>query len=236
MSPIQHYLPMIAYCLLIGFVILAFLYDHVERGYLLTKNASDASDYIERALQRIAVCTETDRPRQRALLQTLEAWTNLVHTYRLPYWISHQTLASYMQYHDLAPYDLFIDLSMMADDTSKLIQSMKSNPSSIYELQVSNRASSLSRSTDRVQHDVRFLNRKKNVSINIWSTDTNLRSNSATVFYRDVPLIDWIYPLKLCVLSGIRVWCPAQAQKLVTLIYRNTNTSVFCINRTWIRQ
>ena len=236
MSHIRRYLPMIAYCLLIGFVIWALLYDHVQRGYLLTKNAKNASDYIERALQRIPVCTEADRSRQRALLYTLQAWTNLVRTYRLPYWISHQTLASYIQYRALAPYDLRIDLSMMADHTSQLIQLMKINPSSIYELQISNRSSSLSRSIDQIQHDVRFLNREKNVSINIWSTDKVLRSNSETVLNRNVPLIDWIYPLELCVLSGIRVWCPAQAKKLVTLIYRNTNTAVFCINQTWIRR
>ena len=109
---------MFVYCLLVFCVLSALLYDHARRGYFLTSSAWNASDYIERALQKTAVCTKNDRFRHRALLHTLQAWTHLVHSHQLPSWISHQTLVSYVLYHNLALYDLHIDLSMIIDHSA----------------------------------------------------------------------------------------------------------------------
>ena len=55
--------------------------------------------------------------------------------------------------------------------------------------------------------------------------------------WKSTPM-EWTLPLQKCTFSGIKVWCPAQPEKLVSDTYGDisVNTSaVECVNQTWVR-
>ncbi len=43
---------------------------------------------------------------------------------------------------------------------------------------------------------------------------------------------EWIFPLRPCMFSGIKLWCPAQPKKLTTSIYGQI--PIHCSNGIWI--
>jgi len=180
------------------FIIASLIYDHYERGYYLTNYLFNQTIFVERALKRIPICNENDYLKHKSLLYTFQTWTQLAQSNQLRYWIAYKTLTAYVRYYGLAPYDHDIDVFIMAEDISKVVELMKANYSSMYKLKVS-------KDTDL------------NASINIWPVYTN---RSLLVQYLDADSwisspIEWTFPLEPCVFSGIQVWCPARPNKLV---------------------
>jgi hypothetical protein len=234
--------------LLIVVIIIGLAYDHHQRGRLFTERASNASYFIERALQTIPTCTYDDRARQRTLIDMLQTWTNLIHSFHIPYWISHQTLTSYNRYHNIAAYDLTIDLSVMAEDLSKIDRLVRANLSSDYELKIfsertiDNHWLMNLQANDSIDYKAQLINSKLNVSINIWPSYVHSFVKHRPQLIQRVNSTNWTQssldltlPLEWCVLSGIQVWCPAQPKSLVDSIYREIAGNVSCRNSQWIR-
>jgi len=232
------------------FIVSSLIYDHYQHGYLFTSRSSHEIIFIEQALERIPICNSDDRPRQRALLYTLQAWTHLAHLHHIRYWIAYKTLAGYLQRYDLSPYDHDIDILIMAGDTPKLIELSKKNYSSIYELKVhpqwfitkvSNRSYFPSEGIDFIMQNARFIDQKNNVSINIWPMNTNYFNKNTLMLVQNLDFdtsilfpIEWTFPLEPCVISNIRVWCPTQPKKLTASIYGQKSVYLSCINGSWV--
>lgn len=230
MNRLYTYLVPYLFVSLFLFITVSLIYDHYERGYRFTNRLWNQTFFIERALERIPICNENDHLRHRTLLYTFQTWSQLAQMKQLRYWIAYKTLAAYVRYHDLAPYDRDIDVFIMAEDTPKLIELMKSNYSSMYKLKVhpqwfiskvSNRSKFPSEGIDFTTENARFVHLNSSVSINIWPVYTNdyKKTTLMLVQYLDVDSwilspIEWTFPLEPCVFSGIQVWCPARPKKL----------------------
>ncbi len=87
------------------FVISVFVYELYQLDFKLLIRSSNETALIEQALEQMPTCNSYDRPRQRALLYTLQAWTHLAHSHHIRYWISHRTLTGYTQRQGPLPYD-----------------------------------------------------------------------------------------------------------------------------------
>jgi hypothetical protein len=247
MNQIKTYMLPLIFTPIILFIINSLIYDRYQRRYLFTNRSSNETIFIEQALERIPTCNEQDQSRQRALLYTLQAWSHLAHTHHIRYWIAYKTLAGYLHHYDLAPYDHDIDILIMAEDTPQLIDLKKENYSSIYKLKVhpewfmakaSNRSYFPSEGIDFLLQNARFINQKNNVSINIWPMYLN---NNALMLVQNLYFdnwilspVEWTFPLEPCVFSGVRVWCPAQPNKLTISIYGQTSVYPSCVNGRWV--
>ncbi|CAF4221871.1 unnamed protein product, partial [Rotaria magnacalcarata] len=195
-------------------------------------------------------CTPNDDLRQRALLYTLLQWTQLARKNKIRYWIAHETLNGYVQWHGLSPHALDLDILVMAQDTSHLVELRPLYFSSDYELKVhpqwhivGKRKGSYfnAEGTDFVEPNARFINRKDHVYINIWPmhdyhpNQTKTENLTKEMFneydenykWKSSPK-EWTFPLKPCRFSGINVYCPAEPEKLITNI-----SSIICINGSW---
>ena len=214
---------------------------------------------IERALQRIPTCTRDDRSHQRALLYMLRQWIRLAQKYHIQYWIAYQTLNAYLKHRALLPYQLHIDLTIMAQDTSQLLRLSQFNLSSIYKLKIHpqwfivghrKRSYFHSEGIDFLAPNARFINRNDHVYLNIWPvydydpTRTQLDKNSKGMLtqydrnhkWKSSPK-EWTFPLRECLFSGMKVWCPREAEKLLINIdgeNSTTTASKQCINGSWI--
>ena len=200
------------FLLIVFGVTLLLLHDHCQRGYSGTTRAFNARVFIERALKRLPICSVDDRSRQRALLYTLQTWTQLAEHFDIPFWISHKSLRSYVRSGNLAAHHSDIDVSILVDDLPKLV---RLNLLADYQLEV-----------------LRFVDRRANVSVNIWPT--NLSHLNFRRLIETIRTIQRIFPLEPCVFAGIRVWCPSQPEKLLQTIYRSTEKEVFCSDGKWI--
>ncbi len=250
MNNVNTYLLPIILLPFIIFIIGSLIYDHYQYGYLFTSRSKHESLFIEQALERIPICNSHDRPRQRALLYTLQAWTHLAHSHDIRYWIAYKTLAGYLQHYDLSPYDQDIDVLIMAQDTPQLIELKKANYPSNYELKVhpqwfmskvSNRSYFPSEGINFIMQNARFIDQKHNVSINIWPMYANYldKNTLMLVQYLDfnnwiLSPLEWTFPLEPCVISNIRIWCPAQPKRLTTSIYGQEPVYLSCINGLWV--
>jgi hypothetical protein len=229
------------------FIICAVFYDLHRYDLSVLIRISDQTQMIEQALQQIPTCTPDDRSRQRALLHTLQAWTHLAHPHHVRYWISRRALVSQTESHGSLPYSQSIDVSMLANEIPQLIRLIKVNTSSTYELQVHpqwNTVPAVKRSLfpsqriDWVKYPARFINREKNVSINIQPVFDSLSDQDMLIEYDTqtksrIVSEDWIFPLHPCLFAGVKVWCPAEPRKLATSVFDPGSTAQ-CINGAWV--
>ncbi|CAF4104011.1 unnamed protein product, partial [Rotaria sordida] len=209
-------------------------------------------------LKQIPTCIPDDRPRQRALLYTLQEWTHFAQKYNIRYWIAYKTLVGYVQRHALLPHDSDIDLLIMAQDTAQLFQFSHLNFSSIYEFRIhpewyiveeTKRSYFHSEGIHFVAPNARFINRKDSIHLNIWPMydyhpdQTRMKNNSEAMLtqydknskWKSTPK-EWTFPLEKCLFSGIKVWCPAHPEKLVANIYGPISVNISsteCINGSW---
>lgn len=230
-------------------LILALLfYDFYHHDLTVFIHSSNETAAIERVLQQLPTCTTDDLARQRALLYTLQQWTQLAHSHHIRYWISHETLIGYVQHHRMLPYAQSIDISILADDTPALIPLLKVNRSSRYELKIhpqwnmaktSNRSLFPSQGIGFRQYNAQFVDRQANISINIWPAYDQYPRQSILVQYdsggqqRVIPE-NWIFSLHPCVFSGMKVWCPAQPKTLALASYDSIRTKHWCIDGIWV--
>jgi hypothetical protein len=229
------------------FIISVLFYELYHFDYTLFIRSSNETALIEQALERIPICNSHDRPRQRALLYTLQAWTHLAHSHHIRYWISHRSLIGYTQRQGLLPYDYNIDITILAQDTPQIIELKKANYPSNYELKVhpqwfmskvSNRSYFPSKGIDFIMQNARFIDQKNNVSINIWPIYEKYPNRGVLTEYDKYDrwkstAEEWIFPLRPCRFSGIKVWCPAQQKKLTASMYEQI--SKHCSNGIWIK-
>ncbi|CAF1015133.1 unnamed protein product [Rotaria sp. Silwood1] len=237
----------------------ALIYDYYgpysnDYGQLANENIS-----IETALEQIPACTPDDRPRQRALLYTLQSWIYFAQKHKIQYWISYGTLVGYVQRRGLLPHDPDIDVLIMAQDTSQLFQLSQLNFSSIYKLKVhpqwyivgeDKRSYFHSEGIHFVAPNARFINRKDGIHVDIWPmydydpSRTRMKKNSKPILseynknykWKSSPR-EWTFPLEECLFSGMKVWCPAQPEKLVANIYGPLSvkiSSTACVNGLWV--
>jgi phosphorylcholine metabolism protein LicD len=236
------------------------IYDYYWHKSYFYDQLAHENISIEQALEQIPTCTSDDRLRQRVLLYTLQAWTHLAQQHRIRYWIAYETLAGYVHRRALLPYDSNIDLFIMAHDTSQLFELSKLNLSSNYKLQVhpqwylveqTKRSYFYSEGIDFLAPNARFLHSKDNLSLNIWPVydynpdETRIKKNSQAMLttydknskWKSSPK-EWTFPLRECQLSGIKVWCPAEAEKLVIDIYGQVSvnmSSMVCVYGLWVK-
>ena len=216
---------------------------------------------IEQALQRIPTCTSDDRTRQRALLHTLQAWKHFAQEYHIRYWIAYGSLLGYIYHRAVLPHDPNIDLLVMAQDTSELLRLSQLKFSSNYKLRVhpqwylvehTKRSYFHSEKIDFLAPNARFVsNGDENLFINIWPI-YDYNPNGTRIEKDSTPMLtaydtdyqwkssprEWTFPLRECEFSGISVWCPAEAEKLVAHIYGDIAVDmppVKCVNTSWVR-
>ena len=215
---------------------------------------------IEHALEQILSCNIDDRPRQRALLRALHAWTQFAHQHKIQYWIAYGTLVGYVQRHGLLPHDSDIDILILAQDTQHLLPFSDTNFSSIYELKVhsqwyivgyANRSYFPLQGFNFIAPNARFIDRELRCYVEIWSIHDihpdqprNIKQGNKTLTEYDTSYnwisspIEWTFPLKPCIFSELKVWCPAMPERLVTLLYgieALNKSDKTCVNDTWIR-
>ncbi|CAF1312096.1 unnamed protein product [Adineta steineri] len=214
---------------------------------------------IENALEHIPICNSDDRFRQRCLLTALHAWTDFAHEHKIQYWIAYGTLIGYVQRDGLLPHDYDIDILMLAQDTQYLVPFADINFSSAYELKVhpqwstvgyANRSYFPLEGFTFVAPNARFIDRKFRCYVEIWPTydfhpdqPTNITYLKKTLTDYDRTFnwtsspIQWTFPLQSCIFSGVKVWCPAMPERLVTMVYgieAINKTDKKCVNETWI--
>ena len=158
---------------------------------------SDENLSIEQALQYIPTCVVHDRSRQRSLLYTLREWTHFAQQHQITYWIAYTTLISYVHHHhhSLLPHIYYIDLFIMAQDTSRLFELSHQNLSSTHILRVhpqwyltqhTKRSYFYSENIDFIEPNARFISLKDHVYINIWPAyiynpnDTRIEKNNSS--------------------------------------------------------
>ena len=213
---------------------------------------------IEQALKNIPTCTVDDRTRQRALLYTLQQWSYFAQQYHIQYWITRGALVGYVQRRGLIPFDLNIDILIMAQHTAQLDQLSKLNFSSVYQLKVhpqwflaesEKRSYFESEDINFLAPNARFINRNDDVYINIWPiydhhpaqkriakhNEPILTQYETNDQWKSLPRT-WIFPLYRCFFSGIMVWCPKEAENFVIHMYSDIAanlSSIQCINSSW---
>ena len=237
----------------------ALIYNYYEASSTSYIESSNDDTAIEQALEQIPTCTSDDRRRQRALLHTLQVWTQFAHKHHIRYWIAYGTLVGYVQRRGLLPQDGNIDVSIMAQDTSQLAELRQFNVSSDYELRVHpqwfipeeyKRSYFRSEGIHFVAPNARFIFQKELVCVDIWPTydyhpkrmrflknsEPMLTEYDAGYKWKSSPK-EWIFPLQECFFSGIKVWCPVQPENKVADIYGTISlkmSSSKCVNGSWI--
>jgi len=158
-------------CLLCIFGALNYVYH--QPNYNFSTTFLDKNIDIE----QIPICTANDRSRHRALVHTLQAWTQFAQQHHIRYWIAYGTLVSYVQRRGLLPYDPDINLFIMAQDTSQLLELSRLNISSTYALKVhpqwyivdeTKRSFFSFEGIDFVGPNARFINANDNFHVDIW--------------------------------------------------------------------
>ena len=235
------------FLLIIGFL----AYDLHQYDLTVFIRSFNETEVLERALRGIPKCSPDDHSQQRALLYTLQAWTRLAHPNHLRYWISRESLIGNSQHHRILPNDRSIDISILAAETPRLLELAKLISSSQYQLRVhpqwsmiktSNRSTFPSLGIDFVAYNAQFTDRLNNVSINIWPTYDESSNQNLLVEYdtqsspQSIPE-DWVFPLRPCFFSGVKVWCPAESEKLTLSVYGPMwarKASLRCVNGAWL--
>jgi phosphorylcholine metabolism protein LicD len=214
---------------------------------------------IEQALEQISTCTSNDRSRQRVLLHILQKWTDFTRQHYIRYWIAYGTLVGYVHHHALLPHDSNIDLFIMAQDTSQLLELSQQNFLASYELKIhpqwylveqTKRSYFYSEGIDFIAPNARFINSKDNLYLNIWPiydynpNEARIKKNSTAMLtaydknyqWKSSPK-EWTFPLRECQFSGMKVWYPAEPEKLVTNIYGQISVNMSskrCVNGSWV--
>ncbi|CAF1151522.1 unnamed protein product [Rotaria sordida] len=220
---------------------------------------SNTNNSIEKALEQMPICNSQDRSRQRILLSIFHAWTHFAYIHNIEYWIAYGTLVGYVQRRGLLPHDSDTDILMLAQDTQQLVPFSDVNFSSIYEIKVhpqwsfvgyANRSYFPLQGIHFIAPNARFIHRKLRYHVDIWPIydyhpdqlkNTTNPMKTLTEYSRYYTWIsspiEWTFPLKPCTFSGIKVWCPAMPEKLVTMLYgieAVNKTDTTCVNGTWV--
>ncbi|CAF1353955.1 unnamed protein product [Rotaria sp. Silwood1] len=232
---------------------------YAENNHISINLISNINNTIEQALREMPICSSRDRRRQRILLSMLHAWTQFANTHNIQYWIAYGTLVGYVQRRGLLPHDSDTDVLILAQDTQYLVPFTNVNFSSIYEIKVhpqwsfagyKNRSYFRAQGINFVAPNARFKHRTLHYHVDIWpiydyhpdqsrnTTKTIKTLTEYSKYYTWISSpIEWTFPLKPCIFSGIKVWCPAMPEKLVTIQYGATavnKTDTKCVNGTWI--
>jgi phosphorylcholine metabolism protein LicD len=258
---LQRYSYRYFFLLCVLFAFGTFINNYYKDNSYSYNRLSSGNISIEQALEQIPTCTSNDRSRQRALLYTLQAWTHFAQQHHIRYWIAYGTLVGYIHRRALLPHDVNIDLFIMAQDTTKLFDLSQLNFSSgSYKLKVhpqwflveqTNRSYFYSEGINFIAPNARFINLKDNFYLNIWPiydynpNEARIKKNSKAMLtsydqnyqWRSLPK-EWTFPLRECQFSGMKVWCPAEAEKLVADIYGEISvnmSSIKCVNGSWIK-
>ena len=138
----------------------------------------------------------------------------------------------------------------MAQDTLQLLQLSQFNISSIYQLKIHpqwfivghrKRSYFHSEGIDFLIPNARFIDRNDHVYLNIWPvydydpTRTRVDKNSTSMLtqydrnheWKSLPK-EWTFPLHECLFSGMKVWCPREAEKvLISIDGENSSITTF---------
>ena len=238
---------------------MTIVYDAYRPLSIVHHQSANEKITIERALQRIPICTSEDRSRHRALLFALQAWNRFAQQNNIQYWIAFETLLGYVYHHALLPHQSSIDLFIMAHHTSRLFHLSHSSLSPVYKLKVHpqwhlvdpiKRSYFISEGIDFVAPNARFIDTDDMVYLNIWPiydsnpNETRITQDSRTMLkgygpnhrWRSTPK-RWTFPLRECEFSGMKVWCPSEAEKIVDDMYGEMSVNISskrCINGSWV--
>jgi hypothetical protein len=214
---------------------------------------------IDAIVKQLPFCTFIDRYRQRKQLSEILSWDALAEKHRIQYWLSFGTLVGYVQRRGLLPHDQDIDINILSQDTQILADLAQTNFSTEYVLIIQpewkyfpfqNRSYFESEGINFIAPNARYIHRESSAHIDIWAAYENIPGRENDTAYRKNLLgeydtqekyvslpRDWTFPLQRCHFSSIKVWCPAQPEKLVAYHYGvdALNTSdTRCENGTWV--
>lgn len=245
-------------CILSAAIIVFIPTYYYNNQYIYVNIVSNSNVSIEDAIKTIPICNSHDRPRQEVLLSTLHAWSLFADKHNIRYWIAYGSLVGYVQRGGLLPHDSDTDILMLADDTKYLVPFSDVNFSSIHEIKVhpqwshvgyAGRSYFPSKGFNFIAPNARFIHRKLRYHVDIWpmydfdpskprktsNTSKTLTEYSAGYSWISSPM-EWTFPLKKCSFSGVKVWCPAMPERLVTNIYGAKavhQTDKICVNGSW---
>ncbi|CAF1223529.1 unnamed protein product [Adineta ricciae] len=238
---------------------LIFIYNFYE--YKNSADFTPTTNYSsETFLPNLTACESGDTDRQRFLLELFHGWTQFAHENNIPYCIFYGTLVGYVQHGNLISYDGDVDVLMLQSDTVRLVPFADTNFSATYHLKLqpqwstvgyTNRSYFYDQGINFIAPNARFKRRGNSGFVDIYPGNTyhpddpqnsTYRGKTLTIYDRSyywLPLpIEWIFPLKPCLLTGIKTWCPAKPDKIVARIYgsESVNHSNYeCINNTWVK-
>ena len=242
----QKLLKPLCYISIISFIIgIAYCFHH-EYPLSCTIRSFNESELIENALLNIPVCTSEDRDRQRALLITLQIWSRLARKFNIQYWIAYGSLVGYVQRRGLLPHDPDVDLLIMAQDTAQLValnvrlvnENLTWLDSNLYKLVVhpqwfivgwENRSYNRSEGFNFIAPNARFINQQRHIFLDIWPINDYHPGRSENLTNK-IPMLteydiyynwkssprNWTFPLHPCDFSGVKVWCPAAPEEIVS--------------------
>lgn len=215
---------------------------------------------IQKALEQMVNCTVNDRTRQEHLLRSLLVWVHFADTHNIQYWLGYGSLIGYVRHRGLLPHDHDIDLMMLANDTEKIFPFADANISDVHVLRVhpqwqrvgfKNRDRFPSQGVEFIAPNARLKHRNFGHYIDLWPTytfvpekpkamrkiTTNLTQYSTSYDWISSP-VSWTFPLKSCEFSGLKVWCPAMPEKIVSMLYGAialNQSNKACVNGQWIK-
>ena len=263
----MHYMrrlssPLLYACLLMTCII-GFVCNRIPYDFTFLVRRLNDSALVEQALLSIPTCTPQDRPRQRRLLSTMQAWARFADAHDLRYWLAFGTLIGYVQRGGLLPHDSDVDILIMQQDTARLVA--LSNVSTAFDadtyvLRVQpqwrfvhyvNRSYVRSEGINFVAPNARFIHRKTHYHVDIWAAHETSLNRSANVEDYDSSSImeysnnydwdtfprNWTFPLRRCDFSGVKSWCPAEPSRLVAAKYGDialSRSDTSCVNSTWV--
>lgn len=251
-----RYIPLICFVVFF-FVTIAFYDDKIE--YLPSINMKYQNVLIDQDLEKLPACTADDRSRQRNLYRTLQEWTRFAQQYKIQYWIAYETLVGYFQRRSILPYITYLDVFIMAHDTTQLAELCSLNFSSTYGLKVhpqwhiaekSKRSYFELDGIDFVGPNARFINLKDKLHVNIWPM-YSYHPNHTRILNISKPMLttydkngiwksfpkEWIFPLQQYIFSGIKVYGPTEPERLVFGIYDDNfliRLPTKCVNGSWL--
>ena len=240
--------------------LICFVFKYRNGSVVSVVSISYDDILIQRALEQMTTCKSKDRSRHEHLLRSLLVWIHFADAHNIQYWLGYGSLVGYVQRRGLLPHDHDIDLLMLADETAKLVPYSNANLSDVHILRVhpqwqriglKSRKRYPSKGINFKAPNARLKYRNRSHYVDIWPIYNYIpgkrktKSNMTTVltqydkFYKWLSSpVSWTFPLQPCEFSGMKVWCPAMPDRIVSMLYgaESLNKSNrACVNGSWVK-
>lgn len=246
--------------LVLIFLLSCFFYSYYNPYETFDDGLWSNEVIIKQNTEKIQKCTAFDRIRQERAMRALSAWIQFANRYKIKYWLTFGTLLGSVREGGFLPQDSDADVMIKAEDTKELFLLSSTNFSSIYVLNVQpqwqiiniwKRKYARKIGINFIAPNARIVHRKHKNYVDIWPAYELQPENSRVIgnstktlsqlnkSYKSISMpMEWTFPLKSCEFSGLKVWCPAMPEKILTVFYGEkalNKSDKVCVNAKWIR-